>query len=577
MKQKAMELIRVPLKWLEASSANVRRAEPNEEAMAELRASILAHGLLHPLIVEQKASNRAAVIGGGRRLAALQQLADVGAWPEGQPVPCVVVSGEHSMQEISLAENSGRERLHPVDQAEAFLALREAGATDKELARRFGTSPRTVQRRLRIARAAPQLLDKCRDGWLSLAALEAAAQDPDHELQVKAVENAAYQHDTPTAIYNYLVGQRVPKYDPLVRFVTLDAYRAQGGTLVTIGGADYVRNRPLLESLALDKLEKAAQLERKKGWHVRTSLNDAPHALILWQHRNADTPDDVGFQWREGCSLHLSPDWNGKIERTVLRAEPPRAPADSALGKGTPRPLRRDLIRMRMHLRRPALASRPGVARDLLLMQLSDRIHDSEGDRPRLLGVGGVTVADLAAKHMAGKAPESVAAADAALEGAEEGLLAWREHRDISRRWKALRAMGEMEKSRLLACCIARMLEPHPPEELEPALAELGIDWEAEFDPGLEVLGRYTTAQLLEIAGTHLPTDPKEQWLTLQARGGEAVAKHLPPEASQWKGLASLKKGALAAVLAEWIATERASDGRSPWIPDEIAVGVERS
>ena len=101
-------------------------------------------------------------------------------------MPCVLVGGDHT--EVSLAANCGREDLHPVDQALAFRALRDEGATDRDLAARFGTSPRTVQRRLRMARAAPELLARCRQGELSLAALEAVTVEPDPQRQIRAVE-----------------------------------------------------------------------------------------------------------------------------------------------------------------------------------------------------------------------------------------------------------------------------------------------------------------------------------------------------------------------------------------------------
>ena len=160
-----MEMMQVPIEALEMSLRNVRQAPRGEEAMAELEASIRAHGLLFPLIAEGDAS-RACVVDGGRRLAALRNLVAAGELPAGHPVSCVLVSGGHT--EISLAANSGREDLHPVDQAAAFRVLRDAGATDKDLAARFGVSPRTVQRRLRMAGAAPELLARCRGGELAL-------------------------------------------------------------------------------------------------------------------------------------------------------------------------------------------------------------------------------------------------------------------------------------------------------------------------------------------------------------------------------------------------------------------------
>ncbi len=124
--------------------ARFPEAAPDPDKLRELTASIDAHGLLEPLIVSGSEEG-AMVIGGGRRLAAMQKLVADGKWEPDRPVGCVLISngipadtaespglGRRNM-ELSLAENTGRETLHPVDQAEAFRVLREQeGATDKE-------------------------------------------------------------------------------------------------------------------------------------------------------------------------------------------------------------------------------------------------------------------------------------------------------------------------------------------------------------------------------------------------------------------------------------------------------------
>ena len=59
---------------------------------------------------------------GERRRRALALLQRQGALPAGHTVPCELVGAERA-REVSLAENSGREAMHPADEFEAFQAL----------------------------------------------------------------------------------------------------------------------------------------------------------------------------------------------------------------------------------------------------------------------------------------------------------------------------------------------------------------------------------------------------------------------------------------------------------------------
>jgi ParB family chromosome partitioning protein len=71
----------IPLNKLVAWDGNVRKTAGADTALAELAASIAAHGLLNNLVVRKDGKGKHAVIAGGRRLAALQLLADEGRRP----------------------------------------------------------------------------------------------------------------------------------------------------------------------------------------------------------------------------------------------------------------------------------------------------------------------------------------------------------------------------------------------------------------------------------------------------------------------------------------------------------------
>ena len=75
----------IPLKKLVPSPRNVRKSS-DVLADLQLRADIAARGLLQNLVVRKGKRGKFEVEAGGRRLAALQALAEDGALPENHEV-----------------------------------------------------------------------------------------------------------------------------------------------------------------------------------------------------------------------------------------------------------------------------------------------------------------------------------------------------------------------------------------------------------------------------------------------------------------------------------------------------------
>ena len=99
----------IPLCRLALAPENVRKTPPDEAAQFQLQASIAAHGLLKNLVArpdepDTDGVERFAVVAGGRRLAALQALAENGTLHADHPVPCKIAPNGNT-QELSLAEN----------------------------------------------------------------------------------------------------------------------------------------------------------------------------------------------------------------------------------------------------------------------------------------------------------------------------------------------------------------------------------------------------------------------------------------------------------------------------------------
>ena len=124
---------------------------------------------------------------GGRRYRALELLVKQKRLAKTAPMPCVVRDGGIA-EEDTLAENVQRAPLHPLDQFRAFLALREKGQSEEEIAAAFFVCVSVVKQRLKLASVSPKLLDIYAEDGMTLDQLMAFTVNPDHERQEQVFE-----------------------------------------------------------------------------------------------------------------------------------------------------------------------------------------------------------------------------------------------------------------------------------------------------------------------------------------------------------------------------------------------------
>ena len=271
------ESILVKLSELVPSPYNVRRHAHG--GIDELAAVIDAQGLLHPLTVHEHVVGRGpsrkpvlAVSAGERRRRALLLLQRQGKLPADHEVACRLITVERA-REVSVAENSGREPMHPADEFEAFKALVDEGRGIDDVAARFGVSPLVVQRRLRLAAVSPRLLALYRqdDKAINLDQLMALAISEDTAAQERAWFDAHEWERSPAALKRKLTAGEVEAAGhALVRFVGIEAYEAAGGSvrrdLFDDEQGRFLCDPELLRRLATDKLEGIAGTLRPEGW-----------------------------------------------------------------------------------------------------------------------------------------------------------------------------------------------------------------------------------------------------------------------------------------------------------------------
>lgn len=269
------QMLSVPLSSLVPSRFNVRRHTAGQ--VEELAALIESQGLLHNLVVTEQEVGRGksrklafAVAAGERRRRAMLLLQQRGRLPRDHQVPCEVVPPERAL-EVSLAENSGREAMHPADEFEAFRALIDEGKGVEDVAARFGVSVLTVQRRLKLSALSPRLLALYREDGINLDQLMALTLSDDHAMQERMWFDAQPWERAPAALRRRLTAGEVEAAgNALVRFVGIDAYEAAGGAvrrdLFDDEQSRFLSDPALLERLATAKLEALADAVRDEGW-----------------------------------------------------------------------------------------------------------------------------------------------------------------------------------------------------------------------------------------------------------------------------------------------------------------------
>ena len=198
----------------------------HEVGLEEFAASIAAHGLLQPLVVEPERNGAGEETGwylaaGERRRKALRILAaEADQEKRADPVPD---KADGIATEISLAENVIRTSMHPADQFEAFQKLIDDGGLGvEEIAARFSVTPAVVKQRLKLAAVSPKLMSLYRRGELTLDQLMAFTLTDDHGRQFEVWAQLSW-NKSPEMIRKLLTQSHVSPSDRRVEFIGAEA------------------------------------------------------------------------------------------------------------------------------------------------------------------------------------------------------------------------------------------------------------------------------------------------------------------------------------------------------------------
>lgn len=261
----------IPKTSLKLSQIEPNRDQPRKnfdlDALEELAESIRRHGVLQPLLVQEK-GNHYEIIAGERRwrAAKLAGLKEV-------PVIIKEFSSEEAM-EIALIENIQREDLNAVEEAQAYLTLiQEFHLKQEEVAEKVGKSRAAIANRLRLLKLPKEVLDLLEEGKLSEGHARAllSLDQPDRQIEAakRVVELQLTVRETEKLVKDLMKPQAAPKddgwreRDQFIYDKLEDELRTATGTKVVIQRKEEGKGKIQMDYYSIEELERLVDLFRK--------------------------------------------------------------------------------------------------------------------------------------------------------------------------------------------------------------------------------------------------------------------------------------------------------------------------
>jgi ParB family chromosome partitioning protein len=187
------------------------RTDFDEQALADLAASIKLQGLIQPITVRRVNAHKYQLISGERRLRAskIAGLTHIPAY--------VRTANDQQMLEMALIENIQRENLNAIEVALSFQRmLDECDLKQEELGERVSKNRSTVTNYLRLLKLPPSIQASIRDGEISMG----------HAKALITVEDPAKQ----LYIHQYIIqqGLSVRKVEEMVRDLQKSRVKKEG-------------------------------------------------------------------------------------------------------------------------------------------------------------------------------------------------------------------------------------------------------------------------------------------------------------------------------------------------------------
>jgi ParB family chromosome partitioning protein len=255
------QILRKTISWPPQERKHFGQAE-----LAELAATIRAHGVLEPIGVIPDGDGYLGLWGQRRWMAA--ELAGL------ELIPAVVrekIPSEAEAMEIRLIENIAREALGPMEQATGLGQLMKlSGRTASEVGKRVGMKPSAVSKSLSLLQLSDSIRQQIDAGLIPAAAGYQLARVDDPQLQAELAAQVA----AGTLIRDALAGRiKISKrsaIDPKTTNKTRITAKLSGGRLVTVRASNLSVDSVIK---ALEDFLARCRAARTKGLALSTMLN----------------------------------------------------------------------------------------------------------------------------------------------------------------------------------------------------------------------------------------------------------------------------------------------------------------
>ena len=250
--------------------------------MIELAESIWAAGLIQSIAGLAGKKDTAEIVAGGRRLRALQYLADQHpdldkTRPELANPMVMLAPDAETAEAWANMENVARRDLHPAQEICAYGKMEAQGGTVAAIARAFAVTEAHVYRRLALAHLPDPVLDALAAGEISLSNAAAFTVSNDMKATLEVLEKARGGNYSDHQIKNALKPESVRSSDRRVVYVTEAGYDEAGGrkTADLFQDQTFFDDVALLDELFDAKLTEAVETLQAEGWKWVEAVQDS--------------------------------------------------------------------------------------------------------------------------------------------------------------------------------------------------------------------------------------------------------------------------------------------------------------
>lgn len=160
------------------------RADFDQQALDELKASIRQKGIIQPVTVRRVKDGQYELISGERRIRAANEIGLVSI-----PAYIIEVKTDEDMLELALIENLQREHLNPIEIAISYQRLmHDVGLSAEDVSQKVSKDRTTVVNFLRLLKLPEKIQFALRKGDLTMGHARALVSIPDEHAQLKLFE-----------------------------------------------------------------------------------------------------------------------------------------------------------------------------------------------------------------------------------------------------------------------------------------------------------------------------------------------------------------------------------------------------